>query len=396
MSKYQEKLDEFASKVLNTIEEGTAPWQKPWDAGKLFELPKNHITGKEYRGANLLTTLSSGYNDPRWLSYNQAIELGGHVRKNENGTAGFFFSPTRLEKELDEKGKPVLDGSGKAALTEIDKPVFNTFTIFNGSQIKGLEKYNESTPSWEPEEKAENILAASGVKIVESQLDEAFYRPKTHTIETPAKAQFHSKSKYYSAMFHELAHATKNESMLGREAEYSSDAGKAKEELRAEISAWMICSQIGIGYEPKAIENNENYVAVWLSALDKKDRAYELGKAMNDAEQISEYILGLDPEKIIQQTKNKGVDNTQKVEKKQPQLQHQNRIYLNVPYKERQQAKKLGARWDVKEKSWFYTDPSTADDFSKWGLSHEKGTKQDGAYQIKGTLEGEDSSAEFV
>ena len=293
MGKYQDKLNEFGQEVLKAIENGNAPWQKPWKEGELLEIPKNATTNNGYRGVNLINLALSGYNDPRWLTFVQAKKMDCKVRKGEKSRAGFYYSPSRLEKKL-ENGKPVLDDDGKEKMMTVNKPVFRTFALFNATQVEGMEPYKQPEPSWKPEEKAEKLLNAAGMAIVESQLDQAFYRPSTHTIETPFKAQFRDKSEYYSTVFHELGHATGHPSMLNRDKNTKTKDGKAKEELRAEISAWLVCTQIGIGYDPKEQDNNKNYVGGWLSALKDKDRAKELGFAMKDAEKIANYILALD------------------------------------------------------------------------------------------------------
>ena len=298
MGKYQDKLNEFGLEVLNAIESGKAPWQKPWKEGELLEIPKNATTDNGYKGVNLINLAMSGYNDPRWLTFNQAKTMGCKVRKGEKSRAGFYYSPTRIEAEL-KNGKPVLDETGKEKMVTVNKPVFRSFALFNASQVEGMEPYKQPEPSWKPEEKAEKLLKASGMTMVESQLDRAFYRPATHTIETPTRAQFRNKSEYYSTMFHELAHATGHPDMLNRDKETKSNEGRAKEELRAEISAWLICTQVGIGYAPEEQENNKNYVAGWLSSLEDKDRAKELGFAMKDAEKIADYILSMDKEQSI-------------------------------------------------------------------------------------------------
>ncbi|WP_242637332.1 zincin-like metallopeptidase domain-containing protein [Desulfobacter hydrogenophilus] len=307
MSKYQDKLNEFGQNVLDVIETGRAPWQKSWKEGELLEIPKNATTDNSYRGVNLINLAMSGYNDPRWLTFVQAKKMDCKIRKGEKSRAGFYYSPSRFEKEL-ENGKPVLDDNGKEKMVTVDKPVFRTFALFNATQVEGMEPYKQPEPSWKPEEKAEKLLNASRMTIVESQLDQAFYRPATHTIETPPKAQFSDKSKYYATIFHELGHATGHPSMLNRDKDTKSTEGKAKEELRAEISAWLVCTQIGIGYTPQEQDNNKNYVAGWLSALKDKDRAKELGFAMKDAEKIADYILALDKGKDQVLTDQQSID----------------------------------------------------------------------------------------
>lgn len=454
VSKYQDKLNEFAENVLKAVENNSAPWQKPWEAGKLLELPKNFNTGKEYQGANLINLALSGYNDPRWMTFNQAVNKGYKIRRGEKSSTVFFFSPTRLEKDLDESGKPKLDDNGKELMKEVERPVFKTFNVFNATQIEGLEPYNHPEPNWNVEEKAEKLIEAAPVKIIESQLDAAYYRPSSHTIETPPKSNFVSESEYYSTIFHEIAHATQNTSMLGREP----GENRGKEELRAEIAAWLTCTQLGVGYKPSAEENNKRYVASWLKSINEKDRPKELALAIKDAEKIADYMFGLDQEKSIKKdvsfqvkgtlqgkdssipiailedgnidfisqdgvslgnkiqtfptrneaqkailvagTNNKNfatlIEAGDKVEldiiEVDPPAKevNQERLYLNVPFSEKDQAKKLGAKWDSKKKSWFISPDKEKELFAKW---FDSSTPEKKEYK---TVDLEEVKAQFI
>lgn len=56
-----------------------------------------------------------------------------------------------------------------------------------------------------------------------------------------------------------------------------------------------------------------------------------------------------------------GIFNTDNVEQFSA-----NKIYLNVPFPEKDKAKSLGARWDMQAKRWYYTNPEDAEKFSQW------------------------------
>ena len=428
MSKYQDQLNDFSKRVFDAIEKGNAPWQKPWKEGQLLELPKNLTTDRNYKGVNLINLAMSGFNDPRWMTFNQAKDMNCFVKKGQKASTGFFYSPARLEKELDDKGKPVLDENGEEKITKVNKPVFKTFSVFNATQIKGVEAYKHPEPAWKPEDKAEKLIASANVKITESQLDKAFYNFLTHSIETPDKSQFGDQSKYYSTIFHELSHATAHKSMMDRDVDYADKDSRAKEELRAEISSWLVCSQIGIGYSAESKDSNKAYVSSWLKAIKPEDRAKELGFAMKDAEKIAEYLMGLDLEKgkITKIEADRPQESSPLVKKEAERLQakadqyrndqkdlfsHTEKItvamsnpdlfdalmpdhyksdpvsaynkelddtqreivtYLNkmtpslVPYSEKDEAKALGAKWDKQEKSWFLEPGTDQAPFKKW------------------------------
>ena len=388
MSRYQDQLNEFSERVLEAIEKGDAPWQKPWKEGQLLELPKNLITDQNYKGVNLINLAMSGYNDPRWMTFNQAKDMDCFVKKGQKASTGFFYSPARLEKELDDKGKPVLDENGKEKMTKVNKPVFKTFSVFNATQIEGVEPYKHPEPAWKPEDKAEKLISSANVEITGSQLDRAFYNSLTHSIETPDKSQFDDKSEYYSTIFHELSHATAHKSMMDRDVDYADKDSRAKEELRAEISSWLVCSQIGIGYSAESKDSNKAYVSSWLKAVKPEDRAKELGFAMKDAEKIAEYLMGLDLEKgktteigasISQEPspsqtpspaphppKNSQAAFDGKKRRDEEKHSELSRVYINVPYAEKDEAKAMGAKWDKQEKSWFVEPGIDQAPFKKW------------------------------
>ena len=394
MSRYQDQLNEFSKRVLEAIEKGDAPWQKPWKEGQLLELPKNLTTDQNYKGVNLINLAMSGFNDPRWMTFNQAKEMNCFVKKGQKAATGFFYSPARLEKELDDKGKPVLDETGQEKMTKVNKPVFKTFSVFNATQVEGIEPYIHPDPAWRPEDKAENIIASANVEITGSQLDKAFYNFLTHSIETPDKSQFDDTSKYYSTIFHELSHATAHKSMMDRNVDYADKDSRAKEELRAEISSWLVCSQIGIGYSAESKESNKAYVSSWLTAIKPEDRVKELGFAMKDAEKIAEYLMGLDLDRKLSPAvpsyeikahtveNGKEIDNTPEEvetgcgpslreaaplnESGRGERESESRVYINVPYSEKDEAKALGAKWDKQEKSWFVEPGADRKAFQQW------------------------------
>ena len=98
---------EVTDSIVEMLEKGTSPWQKPWDPQKAFELPFNPESEKAYRGGNALHLMAVGaqknYADPRWLTYRQAQENGWQVRKGEKGTHIEFwqFNDERAKQHAD-------------------------------------------------------------------------------------------------------------------------------------------------------------------------------------------------------------------------------------------------------------------------------------------------------
>ena len=101
-------VDQVAGAIIKQLQEGTAPWQKPWKPGERF-MPYNPTTGNEYRGANALWLMSQseskGFGDARWMTYRQAQEQDAQVTKGQKGTAIQYWKWQGLE--------PVKDASGK-------------------------------------------------------------------------------------------------------------------------------------------------------------------------------------------------------------------------------------------------------------------------------------------
>jgi antirestriction protein ArdC len=57
------------------------PWSKPWGNPGGFVMPRRH-TGARYRGINILLLWArseeTGYRSPYWMTFQQALEYGGH------------------------------------------------------------------------------------------------------------------------------------------------------------------------------------------------------------------------------------------------------------------------------------------------------------------------------
>jgi antirestriction protein ArdC len=77
-------------RIMELLESGTVPWRKPWrnaEAG----MPKNLVSKKEYHGINAFLLACSPYGSPYWLTYKQAVEKGGHVKKGKKSSLVVFW-----------------------------------------------------------------------------------------------------------------------------------------------------------------------------------------------------------------------------------------------------------------------------------------------------------------
>ena len=195
-----------ADKLIEQLKQGTAPWQKPWEATGSSGLPFNPTTGKRYRGVNVLNLLSEGRADNRWLTYKQAAAQGAQVRKGEKGSLVQYWQFEEERVVRDESGKPVLDAEGRQRKekVELERPRAFYAVVFNAEQIDGLAPIVTTTHEWNPVERAEAILRASGAKITEEAGDRAYYRPSTDSITLPLRSQFPSADRFYATALHEV------------------------------------------------------------------------------------------------------------------------------------------------------------------------------------------------
>lgn len=327
---YKQVADMFIEKM----EQGTAPWQKPWKPGQ-EQMPYNPTTGKPYRGINTMTLMMSERTDidPRWMTYRQAQAAGAQVQAGEKGMPIQFWQFQEKVTKTDENGKPVLDENGKEVkqTVELERPRVHWSTVFNATQIDGLpplEKRPEK-PEWELVERAEKVLQDSGAEIHHTESNRAFYRPSSDSIHMPLKSQFPEAIGYYHTALHELGHWTGHESRLNRDLSgpFGSES-YAQEELRAEMASVMVGAEVGIGSEPR--EENAAYTKSWIKSL--KDDPKELYRAAADAEKIMRYVTRtLTQEQVQEQTETQALSNTQRDDSMKVyvhmQLEDQTRVY---------------------------------------------------------------------
>ncbi len=160
MGKLKEKAaeyhEQFAARIIKALQEGTAPWQKPWKSGERI-LPHNFQSGRDYRGGNAvylaLNGLDRGYADPRWGGYRQIQEAGGHVRKGEKGTPIMYVEWRARRTARAEQGNPVRDEEGRPKLewqkrdrTAGQAPLRLQRRADRGLQLRSLET---AGPEWE-------------------------------------------------------------------------------------------------------------------------------------------------------------------------------------------------------------------------------------------------------
>lgn len=305
---------------MKNLNEGAGIWRAGWSMPKV---PESAITKKQYHGINNVTlslvSMSRGYGDYRWVTFNQMQEKGWTFKTDEEGNslgkgAGvsieyFDLIDKQTGKRLD---KSVLDGmtieEKNDYFAQNVKPIRKFYRVFNGDIINGipaLEK-TEINPM-EKVDRVEQLLDywnENEAKIVYGG-SQAYYRPKTDEIHLPNREKFFSMQEFYSTALHELGHSTGHESRLNRNIEnLFGTPDYALEELRAEIASMFIEQDLEIQVDAEHKRNNSAYIAAWKQEI--KDNPNALFTAITDADKIAKYVS------LKVQQKNNQVQNEQK------------------------------------------------------------------------------------
>ena len=444
----------IVEKLIEQLKAGTAPWQKPWNAGQPF-MPHNPVSGTRYKGGNSIALMceatAKGYDDSRWMTYEQAKKIGAQVRRGEKGTLLRFYKFTDDIPVLDEEGKPKINESGEIITKKIqlESPQVFSFVVFNASQIEGVPPPTAGIhrTEFEINQRAERILISSGAKISLGGA-RAYYNYQSDEIRLPLRESFVDDASYYATSLHELGHWTGHSSRLDRDMRHPfGSVGYAKEELRAEIFSMMLGDDVGLGHDPG---QHAAYVESWIKVLSDDHR--EIFRAAADAEKIMGFIMELEKENKIELSDDIclpilrlfDVNGELVSESLQPHLapidmhmearadfepesrqdglreeedfvsikdipkhlidkllfdirdlsyratwdphdldvvlatlSHHglvhtpshadaNRVYLDVPYSSKNEAKELGAKWDKEQKAWYAPAGSDLTKFDKW------------------------------
>ena len=277
-------------RIISSLKAGVTPWEKPWKAPRFAggPFPRNFHTGKPYRGINVLLLWSSDYSSPFWLTFKQAQELKGYVRKGETGTPIVFYKQLPEDKKADENKEE--DERAPFLLCH--------YTVFNVEQCDGLSLPEIEKLTAEPEvdkdELCEGIVTGwanrPALHLTSPTEYRAYYRPSTDSVHMPARSRFVDAPHYYSTLFHELVHSTGHASRLNRTfGDHFGDELYSKEELVAEMGAAFLCAIAGIANE-HTDRNTTAYIQTWISKLESDNRL--VIHAAGNAQRAADCILG--------------------------------------------------------------------------------------------------------
>ena len=291
---HRDLYQEITDKVVEQLEQGFIPWQKPWKTCGSTEC-LSHTTGKPYTFLNQMLLGMSGQPSGEFLTFNQAIKEGGKVRKGERGSMVVFWCTGYTKKEVNDKGEEI------TVYKEYSVPILKHYYVFEVGQCDGIKrKYNQEQqpksdvlqPVERAEEIVQNYFGRESVRLNIQKCDNAYYSPSQDIVVVPQLSQFSKVAEYYSTLFHEMTHSTGADCRLKRgfsSSQRFGDTSYSKEELVAEMGAAYLINHSGIDCA-EAFKNSVAYIQSWLGELrnDKKLLITAAGKA----EAATRFILG--------------------------------------------------------------------------------------------------------
>jgi antirestriction protein ArdC len=282
---------EVTARIIAELEAGRFPWVQPWSSTTAAPgLPCNAVTGRRYSGINILllwgAVIERGYASQGWLTFRQALDAGGSVRKGERGTNVVYADRFTPEQER-ERARSA--GDDPRAI-----PFLKRFTLFNIDQCDGLpERLAIAAPPLPERETmpvAEALIAATGADFRNGGA-KAFYAPGADYVQVPPQPAFYHQIDYYRTALHELGHWTGHGSRLGRDQSHPfGSADYAREELCAELASAYLCAALGI----VPTVRHADYLASWLEVLRADPRA--IFRAASHASRAADYLLAFQPE----------------------------------------------------------------------------------------------------
>jgi antirestriction protein ArdC len=292
---YQEVTD----RILELLDAGTVPWHNPI-RGAGGEVPKNLARMVPYRGVNVfllaITAMVKGYESPYWITFKQAAERGGQVKKGEKATRVIFWKKLQpKDPRLDPNKRP-----GELSSDDLkEKFVLRQYAVFNAAaQCDGLDVPAlvglADVPAFVRLEEAERIIREyPDPPTIEHHGTQASYNRKLDRVRLPVPERFESREDYYATAYHELVHSTGHRDRCDRgltdDPPPFGSPDYSKEELVAECGAAFLAAAAGIGQQ--TIVSSASYIDGWRKKLrgDKK----LVVQAASQAQRAADHILGV-------------------------------------------------------------------------------------------------------
>lgn len=285
--------DEITTKIIAELEAGRVPWVQPWGTSAArapLGLPKNATTSRTYSGINVLilwgAVIEHGFPSQGWLTFRQALSLGGNVRKGERGTTVVYAD--RFTPE-DEKRRARETGDEAHAI-----PFLKRYTVFNVAQCDGLpDDIATVAPPPPPgliEPRVEALIRATGIDFRIGG-NRAFYVPSQDYVMVPPPQAYFESINWHRTALHELGHASGHHSRLNRDLSGSFGTKLySVEEITAELIAAYSCAALGI----VPTVRHADYIGAWLEVLREDSRA--IVRAASQASKAADWLLSFLPD----------------------------------------------------------------------------------------------------
>jgi antirestriction protein ArdC len=283
--------DDITNKIIAELEAGRLPWVQPWGlvgVSAPLGIPKNAATGRNYSGINVLilwgAVVQHGYAVQSWLTFRQAVGLGGNVRKGERGTTVVYadrFVPN------DERRRAYIEGEAPRSI-----PFLKRFTVFNVEQCEGVPAdIAASAPPVATHlilPQVEELIRATGADVRIGG-DKAYYDVAGDFIRVPPPQAFFEPINWHRTALHEVGHLVGRR--LGRDLSGTFGSKKyAYEEIVCELSTSFVCAALGI----VPTVRHADYIASWAEILQEDSRA--IVRAASAASKAADYLLSFLPE----------------------------------------------------------------------------------------------------
>ena len=278
---------DITAKIIAELEAGRVPWVQPWTASATAPtMPVNAATGRRYSGINVLmlwaAAVEQGYAGQRWLTFRQALALGGSVRRGERATVVVYvdrFVPEDERRRATEAGEEA----------RVPLPFLKQFQVFSVEQCDRLPNDARGAPTMAEPAPLEPWMEALILEMkvdVRVGGDRARYHRRVDRIDVPSPSAYPEPVNWYRTVLHELAHATGHRDRLARDLTgWFGTVEYAREELIAEMTAAFLCAALGT----VPTVRHADYIGSWLEVLRGDDHA--IVRAASAASKAADYMM---------------------------------------------------------------------------------------------------------
>jgi antirestriction protein ArdC len=196
----------ITDQIVGELEKGVRPWLKPWNAehaaGRITRPLRGN--GIPYKSINVLilwsAAMEKGYAAPIWMTFKQASELKGNVRKGEHGSLVVYADKTTRTETDAATGEE----------SEYAIPFLKGYTVFNVEQIDGLPEqyYAKPAPRVDTIERigrAESFFAGTAATVRHGGTM-AYCNISQDVVQMPPFEAFRDAESYYATLAHETTH----------------------------------------------------------------------------------------------------------------------------------------------------------------------------------------------